>query len=212
MLIVIEGTDASGKATQSRIVQEKLGGPGKCALYSFPRYGTTLGAAILRHLKREVALVEILKEGGCASASEDALMFQCMMTIDKYHAAREIREHVLEGRHVVCDRWRQSAEIYGASDGLDPRWLSEIHDCLPSIGKTLNIYLHVSDKIALGRRPGLRDRYEQDRGKQNDLRGRYMQMWTREAVRDPLSWVIVDGEMSVERVTSEILSAVAKLM
>jgi dTMP kinase len=223
MFIVIEGADANGKATQSKLTREKLGGQkvdafmpyeGKCVLFSFPRYSTPLGQAILRHLKREIVVVDSGLQVSAETlsdceANEDPMIFQCMMTIDKYHAAEEIRWHLRAGRHVVCDRWRQSAEIYGAADGLDVKWLDDIHGGLPPAD--LSIYLEVSAEEALRRRPGLRDRYEKDAEKQKRIRHLYRELWERKiATGGKDSWVVVNGMGTVEEVNSEIMSAVAR--
>jgi L-alanine-DL-glutamate epimerase-like enolase superfamily enzyme len=49
MIIALEGIDASGKATQSKLLAEKLRG----TRFAFPDYETPAGEAILGHLKKE---------------------------------------------------------------------------------------------------------------------------------------------------------------
>jgi dTMP kinase len=208
MFVAIEGADANGKATQSKLTCEKLGGEkSRCALISFPRYETPLGKGILRHLKREI----VVKCSDGEDAVEDPMVFQCMMTIDKYHAANEIRKHQAAGIHVVCDRWRQSAEMYGQADGLDPKWLNEIHASLPVAD--VNIYLEVTLEESLRRRPVLRDRYEKDPEKQKLIRKLYREHWKRKIADGAVGlWAIVDGMRSVAEVNSEIMSLIARRM
>lgn len=206
MFIVLEGPDACGKDTQAKLIQMFLGE--SCVVIGFPRYQTALGQAILKHLKRDIA---VTRYGSADIAPEDAMIFQCMMTVDKYDGARKIQKYLNEGRDVVCVRWHHSAEVYGASEGLDPQWLVDIGSCLPRPPKTLNVYLEISEEEALKRRPNLRDRYESDRKRQLDVRRRYREMWESRGQKEPLSWVIVNAEQSERKVCSDILWAASKL-
>lgn len=187
-LIVIEGADGAGKNTQSKRIVEHLRAIGHTAhLYSFPRYGTPLGAAIRRHLMKEIALVE----DPATRAPEDAMMFQCLMLADKSDAAVSIREHLKNGDFVVCDRWIPSSYCYGKADGLDPEWLDRMHASLPVAD--LNIYLDVSPEETLRRRPAMRDRYEENRELQQRVRENYQQLWLGHH-EEKAWWWIVDGE------------------
>ncbi len=193
MLIVCEGVDAAGKATQSRALAQRL----DAALFSFPRYGTPVGKAIKRHLHGEIQLCEVrhlLDPGGQTGrtqhreALEDALVFQSLNLLDKSDAASEIRRLLLNGQHVVCDRWIPSSRCYGAADGLDPAWLERMHASLPQAD--LNIFLDITPEEALRRRPEARDRYERDRDKQAAVREQYKQLWASGGDK----YVTVDGD------------------
>ena len=57
MLMVIEGCDSVGKNTQSKRLVEKFDSIGRNAVVmSFPRYETTVGRAIRRHLLGDIQL------------------------------------------------------------------------------------------------------------------------------------------------------------
>ena len=65
MLLCIEGCDSVGKNTQSKRLVEKFDSIGRNAVVmSFPRYETTVGKAIRRHLQGETMLTEFIKLGG----------------------------------------------------------------------------------------------------------------------------------------------------
>lgn len=159
MLIVIEGPDAVGKNEMSNRLTETIATTkGRSATrISFPRYGTTLGKAILRHLKSEISMHVRSTTMPCGHnlAPEDALAFQCMMVADKYHAASEISRFLRSGVDVVCDRYWQSAYAFGGSDGLDEQWLLDVHEMMPK--PDVNILLSLSPEEALARRPQMRD-------------------------------------------------------
>jgi thymidylate kinase len=190
MFVTVEGADGVGKATQVARLHAHLA---RCRaeqairVFSFPRYATPVGKAILRHLRREIAVVE-----AGATAPEDALAFQCMMATDKYDAAPEIEAALLDGGIVICDRWWQSALAYGRSDGLDEAWLERIHDHLPQ--PDLNILLEVTQFETTRRRPVPRDRYEAAQAQQAAVRVNYRALWEAHAADVESRWTIVDGE------------------
>jgi dTMP kinase len=183
--IVFEGGDACGKTTQVEMLMEKLTLLGLLATKtSFPRYGEATGRAISRHLRGEtwVTTGYGLYDGDTINvlrAPEDALFFQALQTLDKYEEAATILSNLRSGHTVVSSRWYQSAEIYGADDGLDARMLNRAHACLPRAD--VNILLHLSSEASLNLRPDMRDRFERDRAKQDRIRQRYLDMWNDKA-------------------------------
>lgn len=105
LLISIEGTDASGKETQSKrlhdFVNEKVG---PCVLYHFPRYETDLGKQIKQILKSE-------DPWSIKKLNKLAYLF----ALDRNGASEEINKHLQEGTHVICDRYIGSMMAYGAA-------------------------------------------------------------------------------------------------
>lgn len=205
-LLVLEGLDAAGKATNAKKLAARFDGMGMTAVvYSFPRYATTVGKAILRHLKGEIELMEEETDAESSRshncAPEDALAFQALCLADKMDAAGEIVHHMGLGHIVICDRWWQSAYAFGAADGLDPGWLVSIHSQLPQ--PWLNIFIDVPPEEALKRRPEARDRYERDRAKQVKVRANYELLWTDAGV----DYVKVDGVGTPDDVHERIWAA-----
>jgi dTMP kinase len=196
-LIALEGTDAAGKATQSKLLAERISRLGhEAVVYSFPRYETEVGKTLRRHLMGETAVVQSLIRGQNVDtlplirADEDPLWFQSVMLADKMDAATDIRAHLRAGRYIICDRWTPSAQAFGASDGLSRDWLRRVQEPLPEAD--LYLLLTVSEEETLRRRPVLRDRYEKDREKQKVVRAEYEALW-RERVTDA-RWRTIDGE------------------
>ncbi len=211
-MIAIEGADAVGKNEQSRRLTDALSATRQTCRIAFPRYDTTVGGAILRHLKEETKLINMsevrdgLWEALIPLSSDDPLMFQCMMLADKVHAAASIRS-MLAGGHVVLDRWWQSAYVYGSCDGLDETWLLQTHEFLPQAD--LNILLTLPVEESQNRRPDLRDRYEKDVEKQVRIREKYVELWKQMIARSPKNdWVIVDSNKSRDEVFEQIMQRV----
>lgn len=213
MLICCEGIDASGKNTQSKRLVEKFDSIGRNAVVmSFPRYETTVGRAIRRHLTGAIAVThehsidssDHTIDGMIVHrvAPEDPLAFQALMLADKMDAALDIEAHIFAGRVVICDRWTPSAICFGEADGLDAKWLVRVQELLPQ--PALNIFIDVPEDEALRRRPEMRDRYEKDREKQKVIRENYKTLWEAGAEEDPAEWITVDGVGTVEEVTERI--------
>lgn len=203
LMICIEGLDAIGKNTQAKKLAEKLDSFGRAAvIMSFPRYETTVGKAIRRHLVGELFVGEVQSAGGYALADEDPLFFQALMLADKTDAAHEINHKLVTGSIVICDRWIPSAICFGEADGLDAVWLRHIHEYLPQ--PDINILIDVPEEEALRRRPQLRDRYEKDREKQAAVRANYDVLWKAMMEDNDGSWVRVDGVGTVDEVAARI--------
>jgi dTMP kinase len=206
-LIVIEGIDASGKATQSKLLAQRLA----AERFSFPNYKTPLGKAILRHLKRETHVAETIETLDITrSAPEDALVFQAMCLANKCEMLPEmINAHL--SHDIVCDRWWPSAVAYGQADGLDRKWLESLHVCLRdemrprASAREVYFFLDVSEQEALRRRPEARDRYEQNREKQQQVRENYLALW-----KGRPSWYVIDGVGTVEDVQERIMKCLEK--
>lgn len=220
LFVVLEGSDAVGKNSQAERLRLRFERMGREVLpLSFPRYKTELGEAIRKHLVSDIcvangtaialnpdeAATRVQNADGSFShvplrlaarrAPEDALVFQCMMVVDKYDAAPTIEESLMRGAVVVADRWWQSAYCYGAADGLPKEWLLRAHQRLPQAH--LNIWIDVPIEETHRRRPKARDRYEEDRAKQETVREHYKALWGNDD--DPYGtapagrWVTIDG-------------------
>jgi thymidylate kinase len=211
MFIVLEGPDAVGKNTQKERLALKLERLGReVVAFSFPRYKTVLGAAIERHLRKEIVVAEADDIEGSTGkplvTREDPMVFQCMMVVDKYDAAPAIEDALGRGAVVIADRWWQSAYCYGAADGLPKEWLLRAHKRLPQAD--LNFWISIPPEEAFKRRPKARDRYEEDRAKQAVVRDHYNDLWG--ALDDPLGtfrsgrWHVIDGMQSIEKVHDDI--------
>ena len=174
MLVAIEGTDAAGKNTQTRLLAERIRAMGReVAVYSFPRYDTPIGQTIKRILTDALTIDHT---DTMTHASDDAArILQSLMTADKADATEDIAVQLNEGTVVICDRWIPSAICYGAADGLDREWLRRINFPLPDA--SLSVFIDVSPEEALRRRPEARDRYERDREKQKRVHEEYVRLW-----------------------------------
>jgi len=95
-LIVIEGIDGSGKATQTELLAKYLSDKGyevKC--FDFPRYG-----------QRSAAMVEDYLNGKFGTAEEvGPFRGSLFYAIDRYAASFEIKKWLDEGKVVISNRY-----------------------------------------------------------------------------------------------------------
>jgi dTMP kinase len=95
-LIVIDGTDGSGKKTQSKLLIEHFKKEGRSAIYfDFPRHGMPSAAMVDEYLN-----------GAFGSAGEvNPYAASIFYAIDRFAAAPEIRKVLADGDIAVCDRY-----------------------------------------------------------------------------------------------------------
>ena len=102
--VVIEGLDASGKQTHSKLLAEMLG----AKRFSFPNYESVTGKAILGHLKKEWCAANI--KDATKPNELDALVFQALQTANRLEV-QPVIEMALRVGPVVFDRYWQSAVV-----------------------------------------------------------------------------------------------------
>lgn len=176
MIACIEGGDAVGKNTQSKILAERL----KAKHFAFPNYETKTGKAILGNLKREWIVERGDSfEGDIEPVDINALALQSLFLANRMECQAELAAAARAG-HVVFDRYIMSGEVYGALDGLDPKWLHSMNDALP-VQPDVYILLDAPVDEGFRRRPERRDRYETDRNRLELVRKKYIELFKERA-------------------------------
>ncbi len=94
-IIVIEGTDGTGKATQSQALHQRLTANGfSTQIISFPRYDGPFGPEIKRYLKRQLDL--------------DAFAAAQLYAADRLDALDQIKQAINNNDFVIFDRYVSS--------------------------------------------------------------------------------------------------------
>jgi dTMP kinase len=187
LLIAFEGLDQSGKETQARLLVDALGAEGRaCHTVSFPDYGTPIGRELAHALAGE-------REYG-----PDVMQ---LLYVANRHERRPDLVRWLEGDEVVvCDRYVASSIAYGAAQGLEAAWLSEIQSRLPPAD--LTILLDIPPGTAMARKAAGRDRYERDLALLARVRAVYLDL-----ASGP-GWMRLDGDRPSDVVSREVTAAV----
>lgn len=146
-LIVIDGTDGSGKATQAQLLTERLKRLGyEVALVDFPQYG-----------KKSAGLVEEYLNGKYGTADEvGPYRASIFYAADRYDASFQMRKWLEEGKIVITNRYvtanmgHQGGKISDAAERQKYfNWLYQLEYEQFGIPKPdLNLILHVDAAVA----------------------------------------------------------------
>jgi dTMP kinase len=145
-LIVIDGTDGSGKKTQSKLLIKRLEDKGHKAVYvDFPRHGHP-----------HASLVDDYLNGKFGSATEvGAYKASILFAVDRFGASFQMRKFLEEGYIVVCDRYvsanmgHQAGKIHDIKErDAFLLWLDDLEFGKLGIPRPdLNILLYVPTNI-----------------------------------------------------------------
>ncbi|MCR4334630.1 MAG: deoxynucleoside kinase [Patescibacteria group bacterium] len=149
-LIVIDGTDGSGKATQTELLRERLIQEGmKVRKIDFPRYESNVFGKLL---------FECLKENKHGDfLSIDPKIASTLYAVDRFESSEEIRQWMKDDYHVVTDRYVSANQIHQGGKITDDKareeflsWLEKVEFGVFKIPKPdVIIYLHVPIEISL---------------------------------------------------------------
>jgi dTMP kinase len=145
--IVIDGTDGSGKGTQTKLITDRLIANGfDVKIADFPQYG-----------KKSAGLVEEYLNGKYGDPRDvGPYRGSIFYAMDRYDASFQIKEWLNQGRVVICNRYVTSNMGHQGGKISNPlerkayfNWLYSLEFELFKIPKPdLNIILHVDAKIA----------------------------------------------------------------
>lgn len=137
VFICIEGLDASGKTTQTKLLVKNLRKKEFDAVYTTEPSKGRVGRLIRRHvLIRENRLSGVL----------EALLFAADR-ID--HLEREVLPCLKKKKIVVSDRYLYSSLTYQGAAGLDLAWIGEINKW--ALKPDLTVYIDISPEVVLQR-------------------------------------------------------------
>lgn len=190
-LIVVEGSDGSGKSTHCRLLTSELTDHGYDVVHvKFPRYATFVGTRIARWLRDGRAL-------------SNPLRFQFMQWFDKWSfQVFELKRLLRDNDYVILDRWRASVWVYGLTGGV-ATWI--LFRMLYSLrGSDVTFVLTGSNKRSV---PD--DCYENDVAFQKYVGSNY-DVWSKmmRGVERSEEVVAVDTDRRLETVAAEILTYV----
>jgi dTMP kinase len=147
IMIVLEGSDGSGKTTQFNLLSERLKAAGyDVAVFDFPRYNQESSHFIKQYLNG--------RYGPASKVSPyTASLFYAL---DRYEAAKDIRRELDNGRIVLCNRYVGSNMAHQGSKFEDPVeqrgffvWEDNLEFQLLNIPRPdINLFLRVPAKIS----------------------------------------------------------------
>lgn len=167
-IIVIEGTDCSGKETQSKLLVQNLKKLGKKAIMiSFPRYDTPTGKIVGGpYLGRKDICNCYFEEG---SVKVDPKISCLYYAADRKYNIEEVLKYVNDGYYVILDRYtssnmaHQGCKILNKDDRFNMfQWIDKLEYWLlelPKPDKTIFLYVpyDYSKKLKCQRQDALLD-------------------------------------------------------
>lgn len=207
-LLVVEGIDGSGKTSHSKRLAALL----QAQWRRFPNRETPFGKLIDMHLKRQWSAAYDPVEGPPSGAPEaslmDGLVFQAIQIANRVEFAVDFRS-TLQLSHIVCDRYWPSGYAYGGADGLDKRYMTEVHKGLLSADLYVLFDVDVEEAFKrMSARDNGTERYEGNRDFLRTVADNYRELWARQAEENPRNWVRVDANGTVEETWERLKAAV----
>ena len=155
-IIVIEGTDCSGKETQSKLVEDKLKSLGKkCIRFGFPMYDTPTGKIIGGPYlgKREIGDSFFEEE----NKDVDPYVVSLYYAADRKYNMKKIEKYLKDDYFVILDRYTTSNLAYQGSKIKDKderfnmyQWIDKLEYWLLGLPKPdKTIFLHMPYVYAL---------------------------------------------------------------
>ncbi len=148
-IIVIEGTDCSGKETQAKLLEEKLKKLGKrVAMFSFPMYDTPTGKIVGGPL---LGKPEICKSYFDNPSTLDPKIFSLYLAIDRKYNIDKIRKYLDDDYIVILDRYVSSNMAHQGGKIMDEserfklyNWIETLEYGLLELPKPdLTLFLHM---------------------------------------------------------------------
>ncbi|EEZ92460.1 MAG: thymidylate kinase [Candidatus Parvarchaeum acidiphilum ARMAN-4] len=193
-LIVIEGIDGAGKATQAKILKEQLESQGKTvSVYSYPDYSSVYGERIKSFLYKKIDL------------KVDELFM--LYLIDMVKDRNRIIEDIKKGNDVLIDRFFFSTIAYQSAGGFSYETGKEFVKLLGMPPITVVFYINVPVDISMQRKEKQKGKMDVDKFESNK-----MFLSNVSKVYDQLKsenfyakkWVEIDGSKSIEEISSLI--------
>ena len=146
-LIVIEGTDGSGKETQRKMLTERLENEKiPRSWMSFPRYGTPTGELVRKYLSGEFG----------EPSSVGPKFASSLYALDRFAASDEMKKILGEGKNLILDRHYQSNVAFQSAKAENYRDKRDVSDFIEKLELELYgipredavLFLHVPTGVA----------------------------------------------------------------
>jgi dTMP kinase len=196
-IIAIEGIDKSGKASQCRMLKERLRAEGVNVMQSeFHRYDTPTGDLIMKWLKKEYDV--------------DQRTIEFIMAADKQAQQQWFQQLKDSGVQVlILDRYLLSQRCYAIANGATNNDVDALHKYLQPPDQS--IVLDIPAAVSMGRKgkhnDGNNDRYESD----HDMLERARQLFLTPVDSLPSSFLNANNK-TIEEIHEEIYTIVSALL
>ena len=218
-IIVVEGTDCSGKETQSKLLEERLNSTGKkCVRFDFPNYesptGKIIGGAYLG--KPEIG-PSFFKEGAVNVEPHVVCLYYAA---DRKYAMPEIEKYLNDDYYVILDRYttsnlaHQGSKIHDKDERFNMyQWIDKLEYWLlglPKPDKTIFLHVPLENTLELRKNRKSIDEHEKSpeylkRAEESYLELSELYNW------DKIECIRNNKLRSVEDINNEIMKIIEKM-
>ncbi|MBI5389666.1 dTMP kinase [Candidatus Woesearchaeota archaeon] len=207
-LIVIEGSDGSGKKTQVDLLLHALHERNiKVAVFDFPQYDSFYGKIIAKYLRGEFGDLQ----------QTNPYFVALPYALDRLAAKEKIQTALNQGYMVICNRYVPSNQAHQAAKFVDQkqrdafiRWVDELEFVQNQMPRPdITIYLHLPDtfnQVLVDKKPARdyiadrkRDIHEADRDYLHTVEGIYLQL------AQQMGWKIIECVVEGELFSPQII-------
>ncbi|MBQ3511444.1 MAG: thymidylate kinase [Bacilli bacterium] len=170
-IIVIEGTDCSGKETQSKLLEKRLKKEGKkCIRFGFPMYDTPTGKIVGgSYLGKSEICEGFFPEG---APNVDPYVACLYYAADRRYNIGKINKYLEKDYYVILDRYttsnlaHQGSKIKNKDDRFDMyQWIDKLEYWLlklPKPDKTIFLHMPYEYSCELKKNREILDQHEKD--------------------------------------------------
>lgn len=196
-LLVLEGTDGSGKATQVKLLRERFEKQGlKVFDLSYPDYNSVYGKIIDSFLHFQTNL----------TVEEQFFVYILDMIKDK----AKVRSELESSDVVILDRYLFSTLSYQCSNGFDYERAKSLVELIDLNRPFAVFYIDVPVEISMERKQKQKslvgvDKFEKDMALLRSVKAMYDKMMKEKFFAE--NWVRINGALDQQSVSNEIASA-----
>lgn len=218
-IIVVEGTDCSGKETQSKLLEERLNSIGKkCVRFDFPNYESPTGRIIGgAYLGRPEIGPSFFKEG---AVNVDPHVVCLYYAADRKYAMPEIENYLNDDYYVILDRYttsnlaHQGSKIHDKDERFNMyQWIDKLEYWLlglPKPDKTIFLHVPLENTLELRKNRKFIDEHEKSpeylkRAEESYLELSELYNW------DKIECIRNNKLRSIEDINDEIMKIIEKM-
>ena len=218
-IIVVEGTDCSGKETQSKLLEERLNSIGKkCVRFDFPNYESPTGRIIGgAYLGRPEIGPSFFKEGAVNVEPHVVCLYYAA---DRKYAMPEIEKYLNDDYYVILDRYttsnlaHQGSKIHDKDERFNMyQWIDKLEYWLlglPKPDKTIFLHVPLENTLELRKNRKSIDEHEKSpeylkRAEESYLELSELYNW------DKIECIRNNKLRSVEDINDEIMKIIEKM-
>lgn len=218
-IIVIEGTDCSGKETQTKLLEKRLKERGKkCIRFDFPNYKTPTGKIVGGAYLGKSEIGPCLFEEGAVNVDPHVV---CLYyAADRKYSLPEIQKYLDQDYNVILDRYttsnlaHQGSKIHEKDERFNMyQWIDKLEYWLLKLPKPdKTIFLHVPYENTLELRKSRKDIDEHEKSLDHLKHAEEAYVELAELYNWSTIECIKDGKLrTIEDISDEVLKIVEEM-